>query len=412
MEQVYSYAPPPQSQFEKVGLDEDAFKEKTDVTGKLRSFDAFPKTKADYTFSTRRGGQWTVVVMILCSLLAINELKNWYKGSESHHFSVEKGVSRQIQMNIDIVVKMPCDTVRVNMQDIAGDHVIAAALLSREPTNWDVWNKKMNTISHGVHQYQALNSEDPHRAHEREEDQHAKHVVDEISWNYRKTFKKTPKLKHHEAEDSCRIFGSLEGNKIAADIHITPRGHGYFEMGGHLDHSAFNFSHMISEFSFGRWYPSLLNPLDQTIATTEEHSYAYQYFLNIVPTIYTTAGIVDPYTQGVPDWSTMSWRQRANTLFTNQYAVTSQSQAIEQNMQRYRIPGIFFKFNVEPILLIVSAQRGSLLALLVRLVNLSSGVLATGGWLYWLSGWAVEVLGRKRKQAMEGMLGKKSLEEE
>ncbi|KAI5286583.1 hypothetical protein KEM54_006665 [Ascosphaera aggregata] len=412
MNQIYSYARPARSQFEKVGLDEDAFKEKTDLSGKLRSFDAFPKTKADYTFATRRGGQWTVIVMILCSLLAINELKNWYKGSESHHFSVEKGVSRQIQMNIDLVVKMPCDTVRVNMQDVAGDHIVAAALLTRESTSWDAWDRKMNTVSHSVHEYQTLNADNPWRANEAEEDQHVLHVLGETRWNSRRKFSKGPKMRRHEKADSCRIYGSLEGNKVAADFHITARGHGYFELGEHLDHDMFNFSHMITELSFGPHYPSLLNPLDKTIAITEEHFYAYQYFLSIVPTIYTSAGIVDPYTRALPDPSTISRSQRRNTIFTNQYAVTSQSRPIEAHQQHSRISGLFFKFNVEPILLIVSAQRGSLMALLVRLVNVVSGVLATGGWLYWLSSWAIEMLGRRKKRVMEGVLGRKEVEEE
>jgi hypothetical protein len=29
----------------------------------------------------------------------------------------------------------------------------------------------------------------------------------------------------------------MEGNKVQGDFHITARGHGYMEMGQHLDHS-------------------------------------------------------------------------------------------------------------------------------------------------------------------------------
>ncbi len=39
----------------------------------------------------------------------------------------------------------------------------------------------------------------------------------------------TPKLKGLD-EDSCRIFGSLDLNKVQGDFHITARGHGYMEM--------------------------------------------------------------------------------------------------------------------------------------------------------------------------------------
>jgi hypothetical protein len=53
-------------------------------------------------------------------------------------------------------------------------------------------------------------------------------------------FKKTPKLRSGEQPDSCRIFGSLEGNKVQGDFHITARGHGYTEFGlqQHLDHAS------------------------------------------------------------------------------------------------------------------------------------------------------------------------------
>jgi len=166
----------------------------------------------------------------------------------------------------------------------------------------------------------------------------------------------------------------------------------------------FNFSHLITELSFGPHYSTLLNPLDKTITTTATNFYKYQYFLSIVPTIYTRAGTVDPYSESLPDPSTISPSQRKNTIFTNQYSATSQSREIPNN--QFSVPGIFFKYNIEPILLVVSEERGSLLALLVRLVNVVSGVLVTGGWVFQLSSWAVEVLGRRRRSMRkpEGVL--------
>jgi hypothetical protein len=52
-----------------------------------------------------------------------------------------------------------------------------------------------------------------------------------------KKWAKTPRLPKHAFTDSCRIYGSMEGNKVQGDFHITARGHGYMEMGQHLDHS-------------------------------------------------------------------------------------------------------------------------------------------------------------------------------
>lgn len=94
-----------------------------------------------------------------------------------------------------------------------------------------------------------------------------------------------------------------------------------------------------------------------------------------------------------------------DTIFTNQYAVTSQSRPVPDNV----IPGIFFKFDIEPILLTISESRGGLLALLVRLINMVSGVLVAGGWMYQLWGWGRENIqseGRRRARSAvgEGML--------
>ena len=81
------------------------------------------------------------------------------------------------------------------------------------------------------------------------------------------------------------------------------------------------------------------------------------------------------------------------------------------------IPGIFFKFDIEPLLLTIREERGGFLALLVRVVNVVSGVLVGGGWSYQLVGWGREVLGgRKRTKSELGMLhggsGVEGIEEE
>ncbi|KAK2753713.1 hypothetical protein FQN55_000076 [Onygenales sp. PD_40] len=389
--------------FAQNGLDEDAFGEKPGIGSGLRTFDAFPKTKATYTSSTRRGGQWTLIVFALCAFLATTELRTWYRGTENHHFSVEKGVSRELQLNIDLVIAMPCDSLRINVQDAAGDRILASDLLEKQATSWAAWDRELNTrLSGGGSEYQKLNEENAARLMEQEEDMHVGHALGEARRSYKRKFPKGPKLGRREKADACRVYGSLEGNKVQGDFHITARGHGYFEFGEHLDHSTFNFSHMITELSFGPHYSTLLNPLDKTISTTKENFYKYQYYMSVVPTIYTRAGVVDPYSQSLPDPSTISKSQRKNTIFTNQYAVTSQSRELPN--RQFSIPGIFFKYNFEPILLVISEERGSLMALLVRLVNVVAGVVVTGGWLFQIATWGVEVMGRRRRAVSEGVL--------
>lgn len=64
------------------------------------------------------------------------------------------------------------------------------------------------------------------------------HVHDIVAMG-RKTSRwaKTPRLGRGTAADSCRIYGSLNLNRVQGDFHITARGHGYAEMfAEHLDH--------------------------------------------------------------------------------------------------------------------------------------------------------------------------------
>lgn len=193
------------------------------------------KTKASYTTPTTRGGQWTVLILAICTLFSFHELKTWWHGTEQHNFSVEKGVSQQLQLNLDIVVHMPCDTLRVNIQDAAGDRILAGELLQREETSWNLWMQKRN---YGSHEYQTLSHEEADRLSAQEEDAHVHHVMGEVRRNPRRKFAKGPRMRWGEKPDACRIYGSLEGNKVQGDFHITARGHGYRELGEHLSHES------------------------------------------------------------------------------------------------------------------------------------------------------------------------------
>ncbi|KAK2739966.1 hypothetical protein FQN57_006285 [Myotisia sp. PD_48] len=394
----------PMNGFAEHGLDEDKFGEQQGIAAKLRTFDAFPKTKPTYTSTSRGGGQWTLFIILFCTALSCSELLSWYRGQENHHFGVERGVSRDLQFNLDIVVTMPCDDVRVNIQDAAGDHISTADLLTREPTSWAAWQRHI-----GEHNYQTLNKEDATRLEEQEEDLHVEHVLGEVRRSRKRKFPKGPKVKSSDTVDSCRLYGSMEGNKVHGDLHITARGHGYFEWGEPVDPRAVNFTHMITELSFGPHYSSLLNPLDKTISTTSDPFFKYQYYLSVVPTIYSKAGTIDPNSEYLPDPTSITSKDSKTMIFTNQYAVTSHSRTLDQRV--FVVPGIFFKYNIEPILLIVSQERGSLLALLVRLVNVMSGVLVAGGWLFKLATWTGEIIGKRNLMKSEGLLtGKHAIE--
>lgn len=147
------------------------------------------------------------------------------------------------------------------------------------------------------------------------------------------------------------------------------------------------------------------------MSTTETHFQKFQYYLSVVPTIYTTdvkaLRNIDKHhespSSGEDGLSQHPQRYSRNTVFTNQYAVTEQSREVAERLNQ--IPGIFLKYDIEPIMLMISEEWDSFPALFIRIVNIISGVLVAGGWCYQLSDWASEYrrAGRRRASTL-GML--------
>lgn len=190
------------------------------------------KSKPEYVTRTSGGGKWTVVMMAVSVLLMFSEISTWWRGGETHTFAVEKSVGHDLQINLDIVMKMNCPDIHINVQDASGDRILAGEKLKKDPTSWNQW------VDSGVHRL----GRDSHgkvvtgEGYE-EEGFGEEHVHDIIATAQKRAkFSKTPRLWGRVA-DSCRMYGSLHLNKVQGDFHITARGHGYAEWGAHLDHS-------------------------------------------------------------------------------------------------------------------------------------------------------------------------------
>ncbi|GAA5918661.1 hypothetical protein JCM6882_004178, partial [Rhodosporidiobolus microsporus] len=150
---------------------------------------------------------------------------------------------------------------------------------------------------------------------------------------------------------ACRIYGSMDVKKVTGNLHITTLGHGYLSW-EHTDHALMNLSHVIHEFSFGPYFPRIVQPLDNSVETTSAHFHIFQYFLSVVSTTYVDA--------------------RRRILPTNQYSVTEMSRTTEHGRG---VPGIFFKYDIEPMSLTVRERTTTLVQFLVRLAGIVGGIL-------------------------------------
>lgn len=180
-------------------------------------------------------------MLIVSCILLLSETSRWWRGHEEHTFAVEKGVGQDLQINIDIILKMRCPDLHINVQDASGDRILAAQMLKKDLTNWEQW-----VTNAGVHRLgkdskgKTITWQDfVNDADEGFGEEHVHDIVAGARRNMKWT--KTPKIKGVPRDgNSCRIFGSLLVNKVQGDFHITARGHGYqeMEMPAHLDHDS------------------------------------------------------------------------------------------------------------------------------------------------------------------------------
>lgn len=119
--------------------------------------------------------------------------------------------------------------------------------------------------------------------------------------------------------------------------------------------------------------------------------------MSVVPTVYSV---------GSSQSSSSTPKPGSGTIMTNQYAVTEKDNEVDERT----IPGLFFKYDIEPILLTIEERRDSFLTFLIKLINVVSGVLVAGHWGFTLTEWAREVLGRRRRggRRSEGVIGAKN----
>ncbi|KAJ3215838.1 hypothetical protein HDU67_010258 [Dinochytrium kinnereticum] len=232
-----------------------------------------------------------------------------------------------------MTVAMACSDVRVDVFDASGTSLPVRKDLSATPASFTTKGARRlgeNIDTGGIDVHQVI--EDAKRQ------EHGRQAA---------------KSGGDESLSACRYTGTAHVNKVVGTLHFTALGHGYND-GQHVQHNSMNFSHRIDKFSFGINYPGLVNPLDSSIEMATSNFEMFQYFISVVPTIY------------IDKSRTLS----STVLLTNQYAVTDYSRVINQDAGAVGIPGIFIKYEIEPISVRIAESRSSFLHLLTRLCGI------------------------------------------
>ncbi|KAL1698615.1 endoplasmic reticulum vesicle transporter-domain-containing protein [Schizophyllum commune] len=324
----------------------------------LAKLDAFPKLPGTYKARSESRGFLTLFVAFLCFILVFNDISEYIWGWPDYEFSVDRHSSSFMNINVDMVVNMPCRFISVDLRDAVGDRLFLSNHgLRRDGTKFDVGQAtKLKEHARALSAREAVAQGRKNRS-----------LFSGLFGGKSKDL--FPPTYNYEPHGSaCRVWGSLEVKKVTANLHITTAGHGYASR-EHADHKVMNLTHVISEFSFGPHFPDIVQPLDYTFEVAKDPFVAYQYYLHVVPTTY-----IAP---------------RSAPLSTNQYSVTHYKKVFEHNQAT---PGIFFKFDIDPLAIQIHQRTTSFARLFIRVVGVVGGVFVCVSYALRVTTRAVEVV--------------------
>ena len=332
----------------------------------VRELDAFPKVQEDCQKPTLRGGTFSLLSLALIVVLIVSEFFYYRSTEHVFQYSVDTEMDSKMLLSFDISVAMPCQYLGADLVDLAGEGLVLsdtvkmeAAAFDLSPNQWRWFEDKRRTLD-GYAESRSLSDLPVFRG---------------ISMppRDRRGGEKTP-----DPPGGCRLHGNFPVKKVTGNFHITsgrsiphPQGHAHINLA--VPSNLLNYSHRIDHFSFGPPVPGVVNPLDVTLKISPDKQHMFQYYLRIVPTKFKTL---------------------THSLDTYQYAVT------ERNRTKggHGLPGLFFKYDLTPMVVQITERRHSLIQFFIRLIGIVGGIFSTSGMLNSFIGTVMDYVTCSRKE--------------
>ncbi|KAK9748973.1 hypothetical protein RND81_02G093900 [Saponaria officinalis] len=357
---------------------------------KIRNLDAYPKINEDFYSRTLSGGLITIVSSLVMILLFFSELRLYLHAVTETQLVVDTSRGETLRINFDVTFPaLACSIVSIDAMDISGEQHL--------DVRHDIIKKRLDSHGNIIETRQdglgGPKIEKPLQRHggrlehnetycgscygAEEKDDDCCNNCEEVREAYRKKgwALSNPdmidqckregflqKIKEEEGE-GCNIYGSLVVNKVAGNFHFAPGKS--FHHAGVIVHDlmafqkeSFNITHKINRLAFGDYYPGVVNPLDGVQWTHDTPNGMYQYFLKVVPTVYTDL--------------------HGHTIRSNQFSVTEHFKSASAG-QFSSLPGVFFYYDLSPIKVTFKEEHVSFLHFLTNVCAIVGGVFTVSG---------------------------------
>ncbi|KAL8523472.1 hypothetical protein ACS0TY_013434 [Phlomoides rotata] len=356
------------------------------VFGKIRSLDAYPKINEDFYSRTLSGGVITLVSSIVMFLLFISELRLYLHAVTETKLVVDTSRGERLRINFDVTFPaLACSIVSLDAMDISGEQHLDVRhdiIKKRIDAHGNVIETRPDTIGapkidrplqrHGgrlEHNetycgscYGAEVSDDEccNNCEEVREAYRKKGWAlsnpDEIDQCKREGF--LQKIKDEDGE-GCNIYGFLDVNKVAGNFHFAP-GKSFQQSNVHVhdllafQKDSFNLTHKINRLAYGDYFPGVVNPLDGAHWTQHTPNAMYQYFLKVVPTVFTDVN--------------------GHAIQSNQFSVTEHVKGYDLGRLQ-SLPGVFFFYDLSPIKVTFTETHVSFMHFLTNVCAIIGGPL-------------------------------------
>uniref|UniRef100_A0A1L8DVG1 Putative copii vesicle protein n=1 Tax=Nyssomyia neivai TaxID=330878 RepID=A0A1L8DVG1_9DIPT len=320
----------------------------------VKNLDAFPQIREKYTKTTKIGGTLSIISRTVILYLIWKEINYYLESKLIFKFTPDADLDAKLQINIDLTVATPCSRIGADILDSTHQNVFSFGSLEEEDTWWELDGNQLAHFQYMKH----LNS------YLREEYHSLAHILYKSdSQNYGSLPER--ETKPNRPFDACRVHGTLTTNKVSGNFHITagksihfPRGH--IHLSSIFDDTPLNMSHRVNRFSFGPVTSGIVHPLEGDEKIIEDSTTMAQYFLEVVPTdIYSFVG----------------------STKTFQYSVKENFRPINHDKGSHGIPGLYFKYDVSALKVIVRYDRDNFVQFCVRLCSIISGIVVISGFI-------------------------------
>eukprot|EP00262_Sarcandra_glabra_P008847 TRINITY_DN226_c0_g4_i1.p1 TRINITY_DN226_c0_g4~~TRINITY_DN226_c0_g4_i1.p1 ORF type:complete len:385 (+),score=63.20 TRINITY_DN226_c0_g4_i1:84-1238(+) len=360
-----------------------------EIVNKVRNLDAYPKINEDFYRRSLSGGLITIVASIAMLLLFFSELRLYLYAATETKLTVDTSRGETLRVNFDVTFPvLACSLLSVDAMDISGEQ--------HYDIRHDIIKKRIDHLGNVIESRQdgigAPKIGRPLQRHGGRLDHNETYCgscygaevsdddccnsCEEVRIAYQNKgwgllnpdvidqCKREGFIQKIKAEDGegCNIHGFLEVSKVAGSFHFAPGKsflHSYINMLDLLlfQTEGFNISHKINKLSFGEEFPGAVNPLDGVQWIQQVPSGMYQYFVKVVPTIY--SDII------------------GRRIHSNQFSVTEHFKQADGFPQP--LPGVFFFYDFSPIKVIFTEENVSLVHFLTSICAIVGGVFTIFG---------------------------------